>query len=280
MTRPELSPTDDALCAPSEVTEAAVQLTALHQVSIEQGLTTMKGDNVLDEGSVGSGSWDFPTLALVWDPRTKAIIAGADALEALTEVDRERSLARLRDRVWHLTRPLDDGWLVATAFFMVDDLYKSYFHEFRWTSGVQDYIEATAGVFMEVLAERGFVLHFVVDSTQPNSALDELLTFLPGPFAAAGFLVTGPQLMALRLMEQQDGRTPDVNLIADYRQEGHDVADRLVAQCHEERRSSVYLNVDLDDDEPALWMWPCRRAIRPERSWYSETSPPLSVPRR
>ena len=64
--------------------------------------------------------------------------------------------------------------------------------------------------------------------------------------------MTGPQLMALELMQRADHRPRDVTAIPLYREEGHDVADRLIARCHDERRSSVYLNLDLDDDTPGL----------------------------
>ena len=92
--------------------------------------------------------WHFSTLAQVWDHQTKAIIAGADKLEALSPADRTRSLAVLGEQVRSHIRGLDDSWLVATALFMVEDLYKSYFDGFRWSSGVADYIAGTAGVFM------------------------------------------------------------------------------------------------------------------------------------
>ncbi len=42
-----------------------------------------------------SDDWHFPTLAQVWDYQTRAIIAGADKLEALSPEDRTRSLAVL-----------------------------------------------------------------------------------------------------------------------------------------------------------------------------------------
>lgn len=133
-----------------------------------------------------SAEWDFSTLGYVWDYKTRAIIAGADRIEALPKGDRACSLAALRERVGMLARGLDDGWLVLTAFFMIDDLYKSYFYQFRWSDGVRDYIAATAGVFLAELAQRGFVLHYVVDSTQPEAELDEKLTYLPAVFEAAG----------------------------------------------------------------------------------------------
>lgn len=200
----------------------------------------------------GPTDWDFPTLAPVCDYRTRAIVAGADKLEALSDADRRRSLAALSERVRSLTRALDDGWLVFTASFMIDDLYKSYFCEFRWSSGVHDYIAATAGVFIQELTRRGFVLHYVVDSTHPEAELDEKLTYIPAVFQAAGMMVTGPQLMAVELMQQVDQRPRDVTAIQRYREEGHEMADQLITRCHQERRSSVYLNLDLDDDTPPL----------------------------
>lgn len=199
-----------------------------------------------------STGWDFPTLALVWDYKSRAIIAGADRLEALSATDRARSRTALSERIAALTRGLDDSWLVATAFFMIEDLYKSYFCQFRWSDGVHEYIAATAGVFMHELAQRGFVLHYVVDNTQSEANLSEMFAYLPAVFQAAGLLVTGPQLMALDLMEKLDHRPRDVDAIPLYREEGHYVANQLIARCHHERRSSVYLNVDLDDDNPAF----------------------------
>ncbi len=196
--------------------------------------------------------WDFPNLAYLWDYKTRAIIAGADRLEALSDADRELSLTALSERVRVLTSGLDDDWLVASAFFMIEDLYKSYFRQSRWTPGVRDYIAATAGVFMEVLAQRGFVLHYVVDNVQSEANLDEMLTFVPLVFQAAGILVVGPQLMALEFMQQEHGEPRDVDAIPLYRNQGHSIANWVIARLHEDRRSSVYLNVDLDDDNPAL----------------------------
>jgi hypothetical protein len=51
-----------------------------------------------------SGGWDFPTLAHVWDYKTKAIIAGADKLEALSAADRTRSVALARPSSTELMR--------------------------------------------------------------------------------------------------------------------------------------------------------------------------------
>lgn len=134
---------------------------------------------------------------------------------------------------------------------MVEDLYRSFFREFRWTPGVVDYLTATASVVVQELTRRDFVLHYVINNPQGAADLPEQLEVLPWVFQAAGLAVTGPQLMAQRLMDH-DGKSPaDMSVLAGYREEGHLLADQLIARCHRERRSSVYLNLDLAD-APAL----------------------------
>ena len=197
--------------------------------------------------------WTFPTLAYVWEYRTGAIVAGGDRLDALSGADRERSLAELSDRVATLVGGLDDGWLLTTAFWMVEDIYKSFFRDFFWGPGVHDYISATAQPVVAELARRGFVLHYVVDATQPPANLTTMLGFLPSVFRAAGFAVVGPQLVALELLTRAEGQPPaDISAIQAYRDEGHEIADDVVSRWHRERQSSVYLNLDLDDDLPGL----------------------------
>ena len=199
-----------------------------------------------------SADWHFPTLAYVWNYQSRAIIAGADKLEALSPADRTRSLALLGEKVRTHIRNLDDSWLVATAVFMVEDLYKSYFREFRWSSGVTDYIAGTAGVFMHEFTERGFVLNYVIDNTQSEADLGEMLTYVPKVFRAAGLLVVGPQLMALEVMEQLDHQERDVAAIPSAIEEGQYLAEEFITRCHQNRQSYVYLNLQLADDSPGL----------------------------
>jgi hypothetical protein len=199
-----------------------------------------------------SADWHVPTLAYVWNYQTRAIIAGADKLEALAPADRTRSLESLGEQVRTHVRNLDDSWLVATAVFMVEDLYKSYFREFRWSSGVADYIAGTAGVFMHEFTERGFVLNYVIDNTESEADLGEMLTYVPEVFRAAGLLVVGPQLMALEVMERLDHRERDVAAIPSTIEEGQHLAEEFITRCHQDRQSYVYLNLQLADDSPGL----------------------------
>ncbi len=200
----------------------------------------------------GSVEWDFPTLAIVWDPKTKAIIAGSDRLASFSETDRSQSLAALSQRVTAFAQALDDGWLVATALFMVDDLYKSSFCDARWSSVVGHYIEASAGAVLQELTRRGYVLHDVIDNMQPATNQLNTLAGAAAFLRAAGLLVTGSQLMALELMERDGVHTRDAAAVARYRDEGHFLADRMIERCHVERRHSAYLNIDLDDGTSGL----------------------------
>lgn len=96
------------------------------------------------------------------------------------------------------------------------------------------------------------MLHYIVDNVQPESTLDEALANAAAVFASAGLMVCGPQLMGFELMERADHQRSAVAALPRYRDEGHFVANQLVERCHLERRHSVYLNLDLDDDTPAL----------------------------
>ncbi|MGI9125751.1 MAG: hypothetical protein ACR2JM_13520 [Mycobacterium sp.] len=197
--------------------------------------------------------WDFPTLAYVWEHRNGAIVAGGERLDALSGDDRQRCLTALHERVLSMVTQLDDGWLTTTAYWMLEDLYKSFFREFDWTPGVRDYISATAIPVVAELSRRGYALHYVIDSTQSDELLAPILAYLPAVFEAAGLLVVGPQLVAFDLFEQTEGHPPtELVEIQRYRQQGHALADEVIRAWHQEGRSSAYLNLDRDDDTPGL----------------------------
>lgn len=197
--------------------------------------------------------WTFPTLAHVWEYRNGAIVAAGDRLDARPESARARSLAQLNERVRTLAAKCDDGWLAATASWMVEDLYKSFFREFAWTPGVHDYIAATAPVVVEELSRRGFTLHYIVDCTQPDDNLAIMLEHLPDVFGTAGLAVIGPQLVAVDLLEEAEGHPPaDMAAIQRYRDEGYAIANEIIRQWHQERRPSAYLNLDRNDDLPGF----------------------------
>jgi hypothetical protein len=180
-------------------------------------------------------------------------MAGGERLDALPKPERERSLAELSARVQSQAAQCDDGWLASAAFWMVEDLYKSFFRQFAWTPGVHDYIAATAPVVVDELSRRGFTVNYVVDATQPDDNLAVMLEYLPGVFQAAGLAVIGPQLAAVEFLKREEGHPPaNMAAIQRYRDEGHALANELIVQWHQQRRSSVYLNLDRDDDLPGL----------------------------
>ena len=200
-----------------------------------------------------NNDWTFSTLAEVWEYRNGAIVAGGEKLDALPEPERQRSLAELTARVRAQVAQCDDGALATVAFWMVEDLYKSFFRAFVWTPGVHDYIAATAPVVVDELSRSGFTVNYVVDATQPDENLAVMLEYLPGVFQAAGLAVIGPQLAAVEFLKREEGHPPaNMAAIQRYRDEGHALANELIVQWHQQRRSSVYLNLDRDDDLPGL----------------------------
>ena len=200
-----------------------------------------------------NNDWTFATLAEVWEYRNGAIVAGGGRLDATSEPERQRSLAELDARVRSQVARCDDGWLATVAFWMVEDIYKSFFREFVWTPGVHDYIAATAPVVVEELSRRGFTVNYVVDATQPDDNLAVMLEYLPGVFRAAGLAVAGPQLVAVEFLKREEGHPPaNMAAIQRYRDEGHALSNELITQWHQERRSSAYFNLDRDDELPGL----------------------------
>jgi hypothetical protein len=201
--------------------------------------------------NVVSDEWLFPRITDFWEYRTKAVLSGAEQLEDLSEHDRKRSLFVLGERVRAHMRNLDDGSLVYAAWIMAEDLYKSLFGEFWWSDDVEYYIAGSAGVFIHELAQRGFVLHYVIDNSATEAQLPVFLTYVPAIFRAAGMFVTGPQLAALDIMENQ-GRPRDMAAIpAVPIALAKTLADGLVTRCHEERYSYLFLNLELIEAESA-----------------------------
>jgi len=200
-----------------------------------------------------NNDWTFSTLADLWEYRNGAIVAGGDRLDAMPEPERQRSLADLNAWVRSQVAKCDDGALATVAFWMVEDIYKSFFRAFTWSPGVHDYIAATAPVVVDELSRRGFTVNYVVDATQPDENLAVMLEYLPGVFQAAGLAVIGPQLAAVEFLKRAEGHPPtNMAAIQRYRDEGHALANELIKQWHQERRSSVYLNLDRDDELPGL----------------------------
>ena len=200
-----------------------------------------------------NNDWTFSTLADVWEYRNEAVVAGGEWLDALAEPERQGSLAELNAWVRAQVAECDDAWLANVAFWMVEDLYKSFFRRFAWTPGVHDYIAATAPVVVDELSRRGFTVNYVVDATQPDDNLAVMLEYLPGVFQAAGLAVIGPQLAAVEFLKREEGHPPaNMAAIQRYRDEGHALANELIVQWHQQRRSSVYLNLDRDDELPGL----------------------------
>jgi hypothetical protein len=83
---------------------------------------------------------------------------------------------------------------------MSDDLYKTANTIGYWSDSVGTYLRATAGVFMQLLAQRGFSVHYVVDNS--FESMERPLQLFPTWYEACGIKFECPQLIT-----EQDGST-------------------------------------------------------------------------
>ncbi|MFZ2239938.1 MAG: hypothetical protein WAV90_10395 [Gordonia amarae] len=178
-------------------------------------------------------------------------MTGGERFEHLPEPEVPEALEQLAQSVRSQAAVLDDGWMLAVATFMVEDLYASYFTGLRMTPGVSAYLNATAGTFLDELAARGYVIDYVVDNTFGDADPESMLRHVLLTFHAAGFKVVGPQIEALIAMQRR-GLRQEISTIPSFIAEGQRRAEERVRHWHAERRSTAYLNFDLDDGRPGL----------------------------
>lgn len=197
-------------------------------------------------------SWAFNNLAEVWDHRTFAIVSGGEKLDTLPESERRQSLNALATLVHAQAAALDDEWLSHVGMILVEDLFKTFVFGFNPSPGFFHYVAATGNAVLDELSRRGYTLHYVLDATQSADRLEMMLTYLPAFYQAAGFLATGPQLMALEILEQLEEGRREISGIPQAIKEGLEMAERLIKRCHDEKRPSVWLNVDWDNASPGL----------------------------
>lgn len=201
---------------------------------------------------MANGDWVFSSFADIWDPHAFAIVSGGEKLDRLTEPERAQSLDSLGVLIRTQAATLDDHRLSGVGLVMVENLFKTFVFGFNWTPGFADYVAVSGRSILDELSQRGYTLHYVLDATQSAEKLEMMLTYLPAFYQAAGLLVTGPQLMALEILDKLETRGRDNAGIPYAIKEGLDVAERLIMRCHEDKRPSVWLNVDADDESPGL----------------------------
>jgi len=189
----------------------------------------------------------WPQLAFAWDHRTGQLEVGADYIASFDGEQRAGMLERMRRRARSEAEALDDGWLLATAVVMVEDLYKTYCRGLRYTPEVLDYLRATAATVTGVLADRGYVLQYLIDCSLPGPEhLRSLAWAVASWYSAAGLHPVGPQMEALLMLLQASGGAADPAGIRRFLDDGYRTTRQLVDLLQQRRDHYVYLNATID----------------------------------
>ena len=128
-----------------------------------------------------------------WDSTTGTVQSLSEKLDTYSGQSREEALDAIRAAVREHVRVLPDKTLCLAACVVVDDLYKVASHIPAWWATTSDYLAASAGTFFPILRERGFILHYIVDNTFPQT--QRPFQLFPTWFAACQLNYECPQLI-------------------------------------------------------------------------------------
>ena len=200
-------------------------------------------------------TWMLKRVTDYWDQQVGAVYAHAQQLEGMDPAAREAALDEIATSVSRHAQALNDELLARVGFIMVEDLYKAVCALSYWDDSIAEYLAASAGVFCDALAARGFQLRYVIDNAyEANAAgLSGPAEWFPLWFTAAGLNYICPQHLAFKLMESR-GREPGAGLLAEFIVDGRGAGRGLVDRCLKERGHYVFLDTDATDASlaPAL----------------------------
>ena len=104
------------------------------------------------------------------------------------------SIGYLVDAIATHVDSLSDEKLQQMAFVIADDLYKTASRIKIWHKGIAQYLGSTADSFFQILAQRGFFLHYVIDNSCDDTP--RLCDLFPVWFKNCGFVFECPQILA------------------------------------------------------------------------------------
>lgn len=162
-----------------------------------------------------------------------AIDHWASLLHKMSSEALSNCVGDLGDAVTEHTRVLSDELLQRVAFVIADDLYKTANTINLWSDSVETYLRATAGVFFDLLDQRGFRLHYVIDNSFED--MERPLRFFPTWYSACGIAYECPQLLTA-----QDGTSPS------------EARRRCTAALHASGGNFHYAILDTDSEDDSF----------------------------
>jgi hypothetical protein len=188
----------------------------------------------------------LPKLTDYWDSGTRTIDSSAVQLSELPPDQKDNASRELSAAVSEHMRVLPDKLLVQAAIAIVDDLYKASCWIDRWNADVAAYLDATAGVFFSMFAERGFTAHYLVDNGFDD--MERPIRLFPEWFRAAGIVYACPQVVGFELVSKMEGEhVPLSERLPNYIHEARDIVESMLDRCRAESRHFFLLDLDFDE---------------------------------
>jgi hypothetical protein len=195
--------------------------------------------------------WFCSRITDYWNPNTDAIGWFAAQMRALSQEELARAGSSLSETILEHTRVLSDADLLRAATILADDSFKSVWVSRYLDHAVSLYLNSSASVFLNVLRQRGYVLHYFVDNTFPQTpdGFQPLLDVLGLWFESAGFVYICPQAAALDMMAA-DGIARDSYFVQlnRYMAEARYLAHTLMDRCQATGRHYVLIDADFEEE--------------------------------
>jgi hypothetical protein len=188
----------------------------------------------------------LPKLTDYWDTAQDTIPRFAGKLSALAPGDAEQTMAEVQSEVTAHVRVCPDEQLRTAAVVVAEELYRAAATIAYWDPSMPDYLACSAATFFELLAQRGYQLHYVVDNYYED--LQRPTQLFPVWFQACGLAYLCPQAAALDLMGR-DG-VPEADRSASlgkYIGEARMLSAAGVDLCRTRGRHFAYLESDFEE---------------------------------
>ena len=198
----------------------------------------MKGQQNVQE------QWKLGSLTEYYDHDASCLLEMPKRLAILGDAHRALALETVRAQVNGLAGDLTDDLLQQVSVSMIEDLYKSASGITQWDPSTAKYVTAVWATFFDVMAARGYLMHYIVENTYADH-LERPLRLYPEVFTAAGIIYVCPHHLATKLPEGAGAEASVVGL-RHVLAEGRYLAKRVATEATGQKRSMMYLEIDYE----------------------------------
>ena len=194
--------------------------------------------------------WVLNIITDYWDHLSNAIYLNARKLENSSDKERKASIVSLKQAVLQHGGSLNEEDLLLSAFCMIEDIYKTVTSTLSYDQALLDYLSASAGTFCDLLRQRGYIIHYIVDNTFESDDLHMQgpIKYFPNIFRSAGFVYICPQQIARTLMDEDHiGSEKYFEELHRYIAEARDVSSMVVEEYDEAKAHFIFLDTDSEE---------------------------------